>query len=144
MEQKNKKNIQTILIVMVGVLAFILVMLFIVVKKQSLLNNQKNDFIQSEFQLQPIQKEDTQVTVESETISAKITSMNIATIKIIKNDGQEMTLNVPSEGAKFFEESKGDEKNQRTEIGLFQIPKDKEVEITYNKQNNDLMAVVVR
>ncbi|MFZ2193406.1 MAG: hypothetical protein WAV31_04150 [Candidatus Moraniibacteriota bacterium] len=140
MKQKNKKNTRASLIIIVGVLAFILAVL-VISKRQHLFGDSKNNSIQTQFQSN--QEENNQSSIEMENILAKIVSIDISILKVVSVDGQELDLIVPSEGANFFQEVENNEDVQKIEIGLFQLSMDKDVKITYNKQNNEVLEVIV-
>ncbi|HRY82601.1 MAG TPA: hypothetical protein P5232_02790 [Candidatus Moranbacteria bacterium] len=69
------------------------------------------------------------------------------TIKILDPQGKEISINIPSkngmEVSLYKETEKAEGGSTMEDIGLFDIPLEKEVDVTYNSQSNDLIMLTV-
>lgn len=150
MERKNKK-ILMMLVIILSILAFILMAIFAINKKRekdslkttpSIENQTNKEQEELSFQI----NEEKKVQVEAiRNIKGKIIVIDISAIEVISAEGEKLTLNVPQEGVNFLSQIKGkDGAFSVKEIGLLDIPKDKEVDIQYNSSNNEVMLVNVQ
>jgi hypothetical protein len=62
---------------------------------------------------------------------------------MVQINNQEMSFAIPEKNVNFVKQTKTeDEIVVNEEIGLFDLPLDREVEIQYNANNNEVMMVV--
>lgn len=146
MEQKNKKNFQIGLIIILGVLVFTLMAMLAYKKKPVILptNNPKIE----EPQNKPVDQISEEKKVEVDeiiNITGKLTSVDISAIEVTPTEGDKITLKIPQKGANFFSQTKREDGVFVTkEIGLFDIPTNKEVAIQYNSTTNEVMMIEVK
>lgn len=146
MEQKNKKNFRAGLIITVSILAFILAVMLVYKNKRVIpqVVKQKIEKLQEKEETKETEKENEVNPKDIKDITGKIISMDISAIKV-KTDKEELTFVIPEKGVSFMEQKK--QKNgdlSMKEIGLFQVPKNKNVEIQYNDLTKEVMLIVVK
>jgi len=147
MEQKNKKNIRASLIVIISVLAFVLVVMLVYKNKKSIpqVINQKIEKLQNKEENKISEENVNEVEAKDiKFITGKIISIDISSVKIKTSDG-ELTLSIPEQNVSFLQ--KTTQKNGdllMKEIGLFDVVKNKDVEIQYNSAKNEVMLIVVK
>jgi len=79
------------------------------------------------------------------TLTTKITSISINFIKATTSDGKEFILSVPQTGASFVQQiTQKDGSFIEKEIGLLEVPINKDVEIQYNSKTNEVMLVIIK
>ena len=77
-------------------------------------------------------------------IKAKIVSVDVGQVKILEANGKEKVLYVPQKDASFMKKTQSVEGEElMMEIGLFDLPKDKDLDIRYNDQTKEVMLIVV-
>ncbi len=150
MEQKNKK-ILMILIITLAILAFIFATIFAINKnkvKDASKTNQssgKNLNDDEEDPTPKISEEKKAQVAAIRNIKGKITKIEVNSIEVIPTEGEKLTLKVPQKGANFSSLTKREDGAFMVkEIGLFDIPKNKEVDIQYNSTTNEVMLVSVK
>ena len=147
MEQKNKKNIRASLIVIISVLAFVLVVMLVYKNKKSIpqVINQKIEKLQNKEENKISEENVNEVEAKDiKIVTGKIISIDISSVKIKTSDG-ELTLSIPEQSVSFLQ--KTTQKNGdllMKEIGLFDVVKNKDVEIQYNSAKNEVMLIVVK
>lgn len=151
MKKKNKGNFRAGLIIVVGTLAFILMLIFIYKNK-----NKKDisPVINSTPELSLPEKKDgvTPLTEEKKAelkairnITGKITAINDDSIDVIRSNGDALTLNIPDQGVNFVKESaQKDGSFLNEKIELSSVPKNKQINIQYNSTTNNVMLIVVK
>ncbi len=80
-----------------------------------------------------------------ENIVGKIINIDVEKIEVATKDGSVLILAVPPNGVSFAKQrilEDGSYLNER--IALFDIPKDKDVDIQYNSETNELRMIVVK
>lgn len=145
MEQKNKKIFQISLIIIIGVLVFILAGMLVYKNKKvapvfndSNINKNQNNLTKKNTEEKKAE------LIDVVNIVGKIISIDIDTIKVLVNE-EEKNLKVPARGANFVKQAKQkDGSFLNTEIGLFDIPKNKDAEVQYNGATNEVMLIVVK
>ena len=76
---------------------------------------------------------------------AKIISVNTGAIEITTEIGEKLTLKIPQKGASFIKQIKQANGEMLLEdIGLMDISKEKNVDIQYNGQTNEVMMILVK
>ena len=147
MEQKNKKNIRASLIVIISVLAFVLVVMLVYKNKKSIpqVINQKIEKLQNKEENKISEENVNEVEAKDiKFITGKIISIDISSVKIKTSDG-ELTLSIPEQNVSFLQ--KTTQKNGdllMKEIGLFDVVKNKDVEIQYNSTTNEVILVEIK
>ena len=147
MEQKNKENLRASLIVIISVLAFVLVVMLVYKNKKSIpqVINQKIEKLQNKEENKISEENVNEVEAKDiKFITGKIISIDISSVKIKTSDG-ELTLSIPEQNVSFLQ--KTTQKNGdllMKEIGLFDVVKNKDVEIQYNSAKNEVMLIVVK
>jgi hypothetical protein len=128
MEEKNKK----ILIVLMAVIVFAAISFFFI-------NEKASDKIS--------QKTENEASLNSEkNIKGKVKSVDAGGIGVVSETGEELFFKISQDkGPSFWEKTiLSDEKSFAIkEIGLFEIPLDKDVEIKLNSQTNELLEIIV-
>ncbi|MDO9231542.1 MAG: hypothetical protein Q7U36_03660 [bacterium] len=150
MEQKNKKII-LILIIVLAILAFIFATIFAINKNKAKNSSkttpavEKNLNDDEEDQTPKISEEKKAQVAAIRNIKGKITAIDISAISVTPTTGEKLTLKVPQKGANFSSLTKQkDGSFMAKEIGLFEIPKNKEVDIQYNSTTNEVTLVTVK
>ena len=147
MEQKNKKNIRASLIVIISVLAFVLVVMLVYKNKKSIpqVINQKIEKLQNKEENKISEENVNEVEAKDiKIVTGKIISIDISSVKIKTSDG-ELTLSIPEQSVSFLQ--KTTQKNGdllMKEIGLFDVVKNKDVEIQYNSTTNEVILVEIK
>ena len=147
MEQKNKENLRASLIVIISVLAFVLVVMLVYKNKKSIpqVINQKIEKLQNKEENKISEENVNEVEAKDiKFITGKIISIDISSVKIKTSDG-ELTLSIPEQSVSFLQQTT--QKNGdllMKEIGLFDVVKNKDVEIQYNSAKNEVMLIVVK
>lgn len=152
MEEKNRKIMLAVLIIILIVATAVLVVMIMKNKNQSQPQPvplaempQAEELAELEEGTVPLteeKKEELEATVNT---TGKLTMVDIGAVKATTDSGEELTLNISQEkGASFIKQTKqGEDTFLNEEIGLFDLPLNKEVEIQYNNKTNDLMMVIV-
>ena len=147
MEQKNKKNLRASLIVIISILAFVLVVMLVYKNKKSIpqVINQKIEKLQNKEENKISEENVNEVEAKDiKFITGKIISIDISSVKIKTSDG-ELTLSIPEQNVSFLQ--KTTQKNGdllMKEIGLFDVVKNKDVEIQYNSTTNEVILVEIK
>jgi len=149
MKKKNKNNFRASLIVIVGVLAFILVILIIYKKKQvvsPVINPIKEETqIKKDTDIVPLTEEKKAQLQAIRNVSGKIVSIKAETINIAVDNGEKLTLKIPEQGANFIKETvQADGSFLDEKIELTKVPKNKQIDIQYNSAKNEVMLIVVK
>ena len=104
----------------------------------------KKDKVQNKS-LPPILTTEEQTEKKSiENVVGKITTINASYVEVIVGGAEKIKLDIPQSGVTFAKQTKKDNKLISEEIGLFDLPKDKDVEIQYNSGTKKLMMVIVK
>jgi len=150
MEQKNKK-ILMILIIILAILAFVFATIFAINKNKTknspmrTPSSEKNLNDDEEDPTPEISEEKRAQIAAIRNIKGKITKIEVSSIEITPTEGGKLTLKVPQKGANFSSLTKREDGVFMVkEIGLFDIPKNKEVDIQYNSTTNEVMLVSVK
>ncbi|HAT74104.1 MAG TPA: hypothetical protein DCS08_03795 [Candidatus Moranbacteria bacterium] len=147
MEQKNKKNLRASLIVIISILAFVLVVMLVYKNKKSIpqVINQKIEKLQNKEENKISEENVNEVEAKDiKIVTGKIISIDISSVKIKTSDG-ELTLSIPEQSVSFLQ--KTTQKNGdllMKEIGLFDVVKNKDVEIQYNSTTNEVILVEIK
>lgn len=81
----------------------------------------------------------------TQNIIGSISSVDAGIIEIISDQGEKIVLTVPSSGVSFKKQTLQEDGSFLNEdIGLFDLPKNKEVKVQYNGETNELMMIVVK
>ncbi|MFA6160366.1 MAG: hypothetical protein WC678_04765 [Parcubacteria group bacterium] len=146
MEQKNK-SILAVSIIVLAILTLILVAIIMKNKKKSVAPPKTNPNIEESQKnsTSQISEEKKAEVAAIRNIKGKITDIKIDSISVTPTTGEKLTLKVPQKGANFSSLTKQkDGSFMVKEIGLFEVPKNKEVSIQYNSTTNEVMLVEVR
>ena len=169
METKTKKIILVILIIILIVAAVAFAVMMVRKANQSMSvsmppesdvisskNNSSDSSVETLSQeakkSMPEEGVVTQLSEEEKTkianiknVTAKITSISISSIKATTSDGKELNLIVPQSGASFAEQTtQKDGSFMNKEIGLLQVPKNKNVEIQYDSATNEVLLIIIK
>ena len=170
METKTKKIILVILIIILIVAAVAFAVMMVRKANQSMsvsmppesdvISSKNNSSSNSSVETLPQETEKsmpeegvvTQLSEEEKTkianiknVTAKITSISISSIKATTSDGEELNLIVPQSGASFTEQTvQKDGSFMNKEIGLLQVPKNKNVEIQYDSATNEVLLIIIK
>lgn len=149
MKKKNKGNFKTGLIIIVGVLAFIFVVLVIYKNKQVI-----PPAINSNLGLPKTQKDDGIIPLTEEkkaqlqairNITGKIVSTKEDAINVAADNGEKLSLKIPEQGANFIKETiQTDGSFLDEKIELTKVPKNKQIDIQYNSTTKEVMLIVVK
>lgn len=97
-------------------------------------NNAASETSKEEFQKDTVQD-----------VVGKINTINNGVIEITTDEGESLTLKVPEKGASFMKQVvQADKKILLQEVGLFDLPKDKNLDIKYNGKNNEIMLIMIK
>ena len=152
MEENKNKVIAVSLIVILVIIAIIVAVMISGGKDKKQVSQQTNQQEQQEVKQQESSKDGTTSLTETEkeelnaikVVTGTINSVNISKITVSTPEG-EMELNVPQKGASFVKQTTQEDGSFLVEdIGLFDLPTDKAVEIQYNSNSNDVMLVSVK
>jgi hypothetical protein len=137
MKEKNKK----ILIPLIAVVFFAAAVFFIINKKAS-------DKTASNISTATIEKKEEASQPETEplkNIKGQIKSVDISGIKVLTEEKEEIFLKISQEkAAHFFESTKKKEGGfTNKEIGLLDLPLNKDAEIQFNSQTNELRMIII-
>jgi len=147
MEQKNKSILAVSIIVLV-ILALVLVAIVMKNNKKKVTAppsvSPKIEKSIEELIPQVTEEKKAEVAV-TRNIIGKITAIKIDSISVTPAAGEKLTLKVPQKGANFSSLTKQkDGSFMVKEIGLFDIPQNKDVEIQYNSQKMEVTLVSVK
>lgn len=140
MEERSKK----ILIILVVVVAFVAVLVFYLnsggVEKEAV---SPADNITVEDNKTEITEAINPLAVKN--VTGKLTAVDIGEVKATTESGEEISLKISQEkGASFYKQTKEKEDTFfNAEIGLFDLPLNKDVQIQYDGETNELMMVIV-
>jgi hypothetical protein len=84
-----------------------------------------------------------QALAEPSILKGEVTKVDLTSLTFKGPDGEEREYIVPSENAKFFQETEKDGAVTLVEIGLFEIELNKTVELGYDPETNEVMSVKV-
>jgi seryl-tRNA synthetase len=134
---------------MLGVLVFFWVSIYQETQNQTKPNNQLDQKINQDNQVKKNQEEVTPLTEEEKEMIKKIRNVKaiLKTVDIgqitMEAEGQELELKVPEQNVNFVKQTPQEDGSiLNEEIGLFDLPLDKEVEVQYNANKNEVMLVM--
>lgn len=136
---------------MLGVLAFFWLPIYQENQNQAKPNNQLNQKINQDNQaknnqegVSPLTEEEKEIVTNTKLTKAILKTVDIGQITI-ETEGQELILKIPEENVNFVKQTPQEDGSiLNEEIGLFDLPLDKEVEVQYNASKNEVMLVMWR
>ena len=156
MGEKNSKIILTTLIIILVIIAVVFVIMIMNKDKQPMAQETtpveiaqeaeegSSEEGSSEDGVTPLTEEKKEELAAIKNTIGTIRSVDIGAIVVSTIDG-DLTLKVPQEGASFVTQTlQEDGSFLMEEIGLFDLPTEKEADIQYNGTTNEVMLVVIK
>jgi uncharacterized protein YpmB len=133
--------------ILILILAFAILIIGILVVAKSVSKNELKTNPQNSTQITQDAKNippETQKVPDTKSIlRGKITKVDMQQVSITDTNKNELKLNIPEKGVKFFKETKLKEGITLKEVGLFDLKVDSNVEIEYNPETSNLNFVKV-
>lgn len=145
MGEKNNKIILAALIIILVIIAVVLVAILMTKDtKQVTQTPQVQEQTELKKEITPLTEEKKEELAAIKVTTGTLTSIDIARINVLTPEG-DLELMVPQQGASFVNQTIQEDGSFLIEdVGLFDLPTDKEVEIQYNSASNTVMLVTVQ
>lgn len=136
----DKQKIKIVIIIATAILAFVAIVVFLLGGKNKNSNEQET-FIPSNVSLQKETKKE-----DIRNITGRVLSVdaNVENIQIGLSGDRKLNLTTRAGEFSILKQGKQADGNFVNEIiGIFDVPKDQDVEIQYNGQTNELIMILV-
>lgn len=139
---QTKRIIIIVATILLAVVALSFLYLIYQEKQTTKLIEKQESILKKQTGTKPLSKEEKEMVRNTKTIQAILKQIEINEITVQINN-QEMSFTIPEQNVNFVKQTQTeDEIIVNQEIGLFDLPLDREVEIQYNANNNEVMMVV--